>query len=117
MYVVAGATGRVGSVVAGDLLARREKVRVIVRDGARGKAWPGRGAEVVVGSLADEAFLTRALEGAKACFVLLPEDPEVQDYHGHRRRMADAISRAVARSQVPRVVMQSAIAAQLADGN
>jgi uncharacterized protein YbjT (DUF2867 family) len=39
-FVVAGVTGHVGAVVAGDLLASGEKVTVIVR--TRRKARPGR---------------------------------------------------------------------------
>jgi uncharacterized protein YbjT (DUF2867 family) len=116
-YVVAGATGRVGSIVAGDLLARGEQVTVLARDAAPAASWSGRGAQVAVGSLADAAFLARVLEGATGFFTLLPEDPAVPDFHGHRRRMADAIAKAVRQSRVPHVVMQSAIAASLPDRN
>jgi uncharacterized protein YbjT (DUF2867 family) len=115
--VVAGATGHVGSVVAGELLAQGAQVRVIVRDAGRGASWSGRGADVAVGSLADAEFLARALDGARGLFAILPEDPAVPDFHGHRRRMVDAIAQAVRRAQVPHVVMQSAISASLADGN
>ena len=117
MYVVAGATGRVGSVVASELLGKKDQVRVIVRDGGRRAAWAGRGADVAVGSLTDAEFLARTLEGAAGLFALLPEDPAEQDFHGHRRRIADAQASAVARSGVAHVVMQSAIAACLADKN
>jgi uncharacterized protein YbjT (DUF2867 family) len=116
-YVVAGATGRVGSVVAGDLIANGKQITVIARDAARAASWPGRGADVAVGSLADAAFLTRTLEGASGFFTLLPEDPAVPDFHGHRRQMADAIALAVGNTRVPHVVMQSAIAASLSDRN
>ena len=116
-YVIAGVTGRVGSVVASDLLARGEQVTVIARDPARTASWSGRGAQVAVGSLTDAACLTRTLDGANGFFTLLPEDPAVPDFHGHRRRMADAISTAVRQSRVPHVVMQSAIAANLPERN
>ena len=66
MYVVAGVTGHVGSVVAEQLLAEKQPLKVIVRDTAKAAAWSKRGAEVALGSLEDQTFLTTALRGAKA---------------------------------------------------
>ena len=117
MIVVAGVSGRTGGVVAETLLAAGKKVRAMVRDTARGEPWRRRGAEVVVGSLADPAALERALTGASAFFTLLPEDPAVPEFHAHRRRMADATASAVARSRVPHVVLLSTVSAALESGN
>ena len=116
-HVVAGVTGRVGSVVASELLARDVAVTVIVRDEARGRQWANRGAEVAIGSLDDRAFVARVVHGAAGFFTLLPEDVPPDDFHGARRRMADAIAGGVQDGGVPHVVMLSAIAASLADGN
>lgn len=116
-YVVAGVTGRVGSVVAAELLARHEAVTVIVRDEARGLKWARRGADVAVGSLDDRAFVTRVVHGAAGFFILLPENVPPDDFHGARRRMAEAIVDGVHAGGVPHVVMLSAIAASLPDGN
>jgi uncharacterized protein YbjT (DUF2867 family) len=116
-YVVAGVTGRVGAVVAAELLVRGHRVRGITRDQARGAAWSAQGGQAVVGSLGDAAFLTRALEGADGFFALLPEDPFAPDFHGTRRAMANALGAAVQASAVPHVVLLSAVAASLEDGN
>ena len=116
-YVVAGASGRVGSVVAAELLSRGANVTVIVRTAQAGADWSKRGAQVAVGSLDDEAFLASAFSGAHAAFVLLPENVDPANFHGARRRMADAIAGAVAASGIPHVVMLSAVAAVLPDGN
>jgi uncharacterized protein YbjT (DUF2867 family) len=117
VYVVAGATGRVGSVVAAELIGCGETPRVIVRNGTRAGDWAGRGAEVAVGSLDDPRFMADALRGARGFFTLLPENVPPDDFHGARRRMADAMVAAVKDSGVPHVVMLSAIAAVLPDGN
>ena len=116
-YIVAGVTGRVGSVVAAELLARHEAVTVIVRDEARGLEWARRGADVAVGSLDDRAFVTRVVRGAAGFFILLPENVPPDDFHGARRRMAEAIVGGVHAGGVPHVVMLSAIAASLPNGN
>jgi uncharacterized protein YbjT (DUF2867 family) len=48
---------------------------------------------------------------------LLPENVLPSDFHGARRRMADAIAASVGQSGVPHVVLLSALAAVLPDGN
>lgn len=116
MYVIAGVTGRVGSAAAQVLLDQGERVRVLVRDEARGAAWRARGAEVAVATLQDRAALARALAGARGLFTLLPEEPAVPDVRGHRRRMADAIAAAVTGAGVPHVVLLSATGAYLSEG-
>lgn len=116
-YVVAGVTGRVGSTVASELLKQGERVTVIVRDEARGLDWARRGAKVARGSLDDRSFVSHAVRGTAGFFTLLPENVPPDDFHGARRRMADAIAGAVHDSGVPHVVMLSAIAAVLPDGN
>jgi uncharacterized protein YbjT (DUF2867 family) len=116
-YVVAGVTGRVGSTVASELLKQGERVTLIVRDEARGLGWARRGAEVARGSLDDRSFMSHLLRDTAGFFTLLPENVAPDDFHGARRRMADAIAGAVHDSGVPHVVMLSAIAAVLPDGN
>jgi len=117
MFVVAGATGHVGSVVAGELLARGAKVKVIVRDEAKGGAWSKRGAEVAIGSLDDKVFLAGALKGAAGFFALLPPNYVEPDFRGHQRRTADAVAAAVKSSGVPHVVLLSSVGAELAEKN
>lgn len=117
MFVIAGASGRTGRVVADTLLSQRKEVRLVARDIARVEPLRSRGAEVTVASLDDGRALGRALDGATGFYALLPEDPSVADFHGHRRRIVDAMAAAVVRSRVPHVVFLSAPAAMLPDGN
>jgi uncharacterized protein YbjT (DUF2867 family) len=116
-FTIAGATGRVGSVVSRELLERNHQVRGISRDAGRAAAWAAGGGTPVIGSLDDAAFLARTLEGVAGFFALLPEDPFAADFHGGRRRMADAMVAAVRDARVPHVVLLSAVAAVLPDGN
>lgn len=116
-YVVAGATGRVGSVVARELLVRGKRTTVVVRDDAARTRWRALGAEAALGSLDDRAFLTSVLNGADGFFVLVPENVPPPAFHAPRERMAEAIAESVSASGVPRVVMLSAIAAAIPEGN
>ena len=116
MFVVAGVTGHVGSVVAEQLLAKGQKVKVLVRDAAKGAAWSQKGAEVAVGPLDDQAFLTGALLGAKGFFTLLPPNYQAADFYATQHATADAIAGAVKASGVPHVVILSSIGADLPTG-
>jgi NAD(P)-dependent dehydrogenase (short-subunit alcohol dehydrogenase family) len=72
MYVVTGATGKVGGATARALLEHRLPVRVIVRDADMGKHWKSRGADVAIAAFDDEQGLTAAFEGASGVFLMLP---------------------------------------------
>ena len=116
MFVIAGVTGHVGSVVAERLLGSGQKVRAIVRSAEKGAAWIQRGAELAVGTLDDEAFLSGALHGASGFFTLLPPNFQVEDFFASQCATADAIAGAVYASGVPHVVILSSIGADLSVG-
>jgi len=53
MFVIAGATGNTGSVVAGTLLGQGKSVTVLVRDTRKAESWREKGAHVAAASLED----------------------------------------------------------------
>lgn len=116
MYVVAGATGRVGSVTAESLLAAGADVRVLVRRRADAETWRSRGAEAHTVALDDRGALGSALEGCSGFFVLLPFDLAADDLDVHADRLIASIADAVADQKVPHVVMLSSGGADLAEG-
>ena len=116
-YVVCGATGRTGSVVARELRKRGHQVTAIARESSPTGALEAQGIHVARGSLEDRDLITSALNGADAFFALLPEDPFAPDFHDRRELMANAIAAGVRESSVPHVVFLSAIAASLPKGN
>jgi uncharacterized protein YbjT (DUF2867 family) len=107
----------VGPVVADELIACGQRPTVIVRNDARGAEWSARGADVAVGSLDHQDFLARTLAGAAGLFTLLPENVTDDDFHGARRRMADAIAAAVRQAGVPHVALLSASGAGMPDAS
>lgn len=68
--VVLGASGRVGSVVAQQLLTANVSIRAVARHTDKLKGLAEQGAELGQGSMLDQAFMNRAFAGAKAAFVL-----------------------------------------------
>jgi uncharacterized protein YbjT (DUF2867 family) len=117
MYAIAGVTGHTGTVVADSLLVKGQSIRVIVRDEHKGASWQGRGAEVAVASLDDDAALARALSGANGAYVLLPPDATTTDFFGSRARMIEAIGRAAINAGLPHLVFLSSIGAHVPEGH
>jgi uncharacterized protein YbjT (DUF2867 family) len=117
LFVVAGATGHVGSVVARELLAAGHKVRAIVRSVEKAKALAGQGAELLPGELGDASFLTRALRGADGAFLLLPPPAnDTPDVRALQDRVARVEAAAVAESGIRHVVLLSSWGAEKPSG-
>ncbi|WP_453985127.1 NmrA family NAD(P)-binding protein [Brevibacterium casei] len=116
MYVIAGATGRVGSAAARLLLDSGADTRVLVRRPGDAADWEAAGAEAVVTGLDDEDGLSAALSRADGFFVLLPFDLGADDLDAHADRLIVSITGAVARAAVPHVVMLSSGGADLVTG-
>jgi uncharacterized protein YbjT (DUF2867 family) len=113
LFVVAGATGHVGSIVARELLAAGHEVRAIVRNVDKAKALAGQGAELLSGELSDAAFLTGALRGADGAFLLVPPPPpDSPNVRAFQDRVSHAEATAVAESGVRHVVLLSSWGAE-----
>lgn len=63
MILVAGGTGRLGSLVAMDLVKKGEEVRILTRDPSRAVHLAGKGIDVVRGDVRDRPTLTEAFRG------------------------------------------------------
>lgn len=116
MFVIAGVSGNTGSVVADRLLAAGRKVRVVVRDAAKGAPWAARGAEVAVADLADADALAAALTGAEGAYLLVPPNPGAPDFPAYQKRLIDAIVTAVDRAKPGHVAFLSSVGAHLPAG-
>ena len=115
MYVVLGATGNTGRVVANQLLAKGEKVRVVGRDAKRLEAFRQKGAEVAVADVPDAAALTKVFSGAKAVYALIPPDISAPDVRSYQQRVNDALAAAFEKSGVTHAVVLSSIGADKPD--
>jgi uncharacterized protein YbjT (DUF2867 family) len=116
MYVVLGATGHTGSIIANSLLAKGERVRVVGRDGSRLARFVRKGAEAFTANVTDSVALTTALTGARAAYLLLPPSMTSLDYRADQERESDSISKAVRESGLRYAVFLSSFGAQVPEG-
>ena len=112
MYVVFGANGNTGKVVANALLDRGAKVRVVARDPKKVDALRARGAEVVTADVLDVASVTAALSGATGAYLLTPPDSASADLVGRGKRIIDTFVAALTQSSVAHAVVLSSVGAQ-----
>ena len=116
MYVVLGATGHTGSVIATSLLSKGEKVRVVGRDATRLQRFVRKGAEAFTANVSDAAALAKALTGARAAYLLLPPNITSPDYRADQERESDAIAKAVKESGLRYAVHLSSFGAGVPEG-
>ena len=105
---VMGATGHIGSVLTGILLAKGHEVRALGRDAAKLNALAAKGAKSRAVALSDGTALSDAFSGTEAAFVMIP--PSYQD------RSTEVIVQALRKAGVRKVVALSSVGAQHAQG-
>ncbi|WP_080057588.1 NmrA family NAD(P)-binding protein [Spirosoma aerolatum] len=113
--IVLGASGRVGRVVAHQLLKANVGVRAVARHVDKLTELAEQGAELWSGSLLDQAFMNRVFAGAKAAFVLTPGDTLSPDLHDEQRQYNEHIVEAIRVAGLTHVVFLSSWGAELAD--
>jgi uncharacterized protein YbjT (DUF2867 family) len=115
MYVVIGATGHTGSIVADKLLAKGEKVRVVGRDERRLDPFSQRGAEAFVGDVADANSMARAFSGAEAAYLMVPPNMSSPNVLAYQERVNEALAGALEKNGVKYAVVLSSFGADKPD--
>lgn len=116
MYIVSGATGHTGSVVAKTLLEKGLPVRVIVHSEGKGKVLKDLGAEVAVADLQDADALTEALKGGTVFYLMNPPAYQSEDQFAELEKVLAAAKTAIENSTLEKVVALSSVGSQLASG-
>ena len=111
MFVVTGATGNTGRVVANRLLDQKREVRVIGRNKERLQPLVARGAEAFMTDLRDQAALAQAFSGADAVYVMIPPNLTSQDFRKEQRQLAGAIAAALETAEIQYAVALSSVGA------
>jgi uncharacterized protein YbjT (DUF2867 family) len=116
MFVVLGATGHTGSVVAETLLAQKQPVRVVVRSVEKGLSWQAKGAEIAIASLDDVPAMTKAFQGAQGLYLLVPPNYGASAWLAEQRLRMDQAAEAVQASGTAHVVFLSSVGGQIPEG-
>ncbi len=113
---VLGATGNIGTALVHSLLQAGHAVSAVARPSARLDALTAAGATPKAGDVADAAFVTEALRGADAAFLMLPPAPTSPDVLAQLDATGEAIAQAVRDSGLKTAVHLSSISAELPAG-
>lgn len=116
MYVITGATGNTGRVVAEQLLAAGKKVRGVGRSTEKLQALVAQGGEPFVADTADAASLTRAFAGCEGAYLMIPPNPSSADPLAYRTQVSDSLVAALAKTKVKHAVTLSSIGADKTEG-
>src|ERR1700720_1929930 len=112
MYVILGASGNTGSMIANSLLSEGRKVRVMGRDAGRLQRFVREGAEPFTADLSDAAALAKAFSGARAAYLMLPPAKSREE----QERDSDGIAKAIKQSGLRYAVHLSSYGAQVPEG-
>ena len=111
MYVIMGATGNTGNVVARTLLGLSQRVRAIGRSADRLESLTAEGAEAFVCDVTDAAALTKAFSGAKAVYAMIPPSMTSEHYRADQDKVSDAIAQAIEQAGAEHAVSLSSVGA------
>jgi uncharacterized protein YbjT (DUF2867 family) len=111
MYVVTGATGHTGSVIAKRLLGQSKTVRAVARSAERLSSLASLGAEPFAGDISDREAVARAFSGAEAAYVMVPPDLANPDYSAYQDKVLEAVASALDKGTPANVVVLSSFGA------
>lgn len=115
MYVILGASGHTGKLVAETILDGGQKVRVVGRSKGRLEGFTVLGAEIFEANLADTAAVTKAFTGAKAVYALVPPNLASTDYRAEQDAVTESVAKALESAGVTHVVALSSYGADKVD--
>lgn len=116
MDIVLGATGRVGSGVVRELLAKGRRVKAVVRTPEKARWLRDAGAEVAAANYGDLAAMRTAFAGGATLFVITPEDPASPNWLVDAEVILRNCQIAALSAGIGRVVGLSSNGAQHAEG-
>jgi len=90
MILICGATGNIGGHVLDALSARGVRPRALVRNPASAQAIAQRGADVIIGDLAQPQSLRSAFDGVEKLYLMTPSSPEQPEQQAHLAELAKA---------------------------
>jgi uncharacterized protein YbjT (DUF2867 family) len=109
MYVVIGATGNTGSIVANKLANQGKKVRVVGRNAEHLAQF--KKAEPFVGDVTDKTAMAKAFQGTQAVYLMMPPNATISDYNAYQQQVIESLGAAVEKNEVKFAIVLSSIGA------
>ena len=116
MFVIFGASGKVGSVTVKQLRAAGYAVRAVVRSNEQASRFSTMGCETTVADLTDRDAVQRAIKGATAVQILCPIPAADPDPESTMRAMIDIAAQALLADTPAAVLALSDYGAELPEG-
>ncbi len=114
---IIGATGKVGSKVAGLLLVQNQHVKLIARSADKLAPFTSKGAEIYPISTLETDKLTGILRESDVVLTMIASNHQATDFMEEQRQQADAQVEAIKRSGVKYVVNLSSVGCHVIEGN
>lgn len=116
MYVILGATGKIGRTTIAALRKAGAPVRAVLRDKAQASAFSDIGCEIAIADLNDRQALTAAMNGARAVQVICPVDIRAEHAHSRMQQLIVSLSEALATANPQTVLAISDYGAEQSSG-
>jgi uncharacterized protein YbjT (DUF2867 family) len=116
-YVLTGAAGNITRPLALELLKAGHQVTVVGRHAENLKELSNAGATTAIGSVDDEAFLTKTFTGADALYLMVPPNFGAADMKGFIASIGHVYVKSVAAAAVKNLVVLSSVGAELPKGS
>lgn len=107
MFIVLGATGHIGSVVADTLLAAGESVTVVTRSAEKAENLIKKGAKPAVVDVTDSRALASVFRTGKRAFLLNPPASVSRDTDAEEHKTLEAIISALDEAGLEKIVLAS----------
>ncbi len=117
MYVITGATGNTGKIIASTLLEAGKEVRIIARNIEKAKELTEKGAELFQGSTNDVGLLKKAFAEVNTVYAIIPMNMQAADYTAFQMEHVNAIAEAMEACNVKNVVALSSQGAHISSGS
>jgi len=115
-YVVTGALGHINKPLVTGLVHAKKEVTVITRDAGKIREIEALGAKALVGSVDDQAFVTKAFQGAEVVYTMIPPIWQTDNWRNAQDAVAKVYTEAIQANRVPYVVNLSSLGAHLGKG-
>lgn len=108
-YLITGASGNIGKVLAEQLLSANQKVMVIARNPEKLIDLVAKGASMLTGDVTNTEFISSAMEGVDAAFLMVPPNLSAADQSLYGKQVKEAYVAAVKNSGIQNIVLLSSL--------